>query len=419
VNRKMLIAAMAVALLGVAGPAAAHGDVAIGDSYFEPQTLTVAPGKTVLWGHDGSLPHSVTADDGSFDSSPNCNPSAPALCMQPGMEFEHTFLQTGTFPYHCKVHPGMNGVIRVVNPWDIASEIDDLGAAVSAGSISVAGEATFGGEAPVTVATDPAGDGPIAPQAGSTTGVDLLEARMHQPDPNVARLAVEWKVAGLPETGGIPEGTRYNLNFKINNPAGGKSVFTASAKFSNVASVSATDDPPGHVTHVGNAFQLRGNCTNNWNDTGVAYCYHLGWLDGEFNTVTDTVRVYVPIGSSIAPQIAPGARLLRNDDGNANLTKVIAGYQAVAALSPQTNDEADFGDDDTFAYVVPTEEVSLGIAPAGTPESGVAFTSPATVADGSFTGSLNTAGLAPGSYDVWAKACFGGNCGTAFTRVTI
>lgn len=62
---------------------------------------------------------------------------------------------------------------------------------------------------------------------------------------------------------------------------------------------------------------------------------------------------------------------------------------------------------------VPIESVFVGIAPAGTPVASVTYTSsvPVTIAPGSmdvaFGGDVPTAGLAPGSYDLWLKACFG------------
>ena len=290
----------------------------------------------------------------------------------------------------------------------VPTTVNALAATPSGSTLTVNGSATFGGQAPVTVTEDPAGDAPVAPDLGDDTGVDLVAARLFQPDPDVPQLVAEWKVTNLPASGGIPEGTRYSLPFKI-----GQKEFQVQAKFSNVASVTTADDPPGTVTHSGGAFQLRGNCTTSYQGTGVAACPHLAWLTGGFDVARDVVRVNIPLGSSVAPELATGARLERNTSTNANLNNVITGYQAFISLSPQTNDEAPFGPEDaeSYAFVVPSKGVRLGVAPAGTDPSAVSFSAAATLAeDNSFTGSINTSGLAPGSYEVFARACFADNC---------
>jgi Tol biopolymer transport system component len=68
---------------------------------------------------------------------------------------------------------------------------------------------------------------------------------------------------------------------------------------------------------------------------------------------------------------------------------------------------------------VPTRSVTLGIAPAGTPESEVDFDTPAEVTEGRFSGALDVSSLPDGHYDVWAKACLGESCGAAGRPVTV
>src|SRR5215212_444601 len=95
------------AFLARIGPIAAHQDgaaaVQVVDFAFEPGTLTVPAGTTVTWTNAGSRPHTVTADDGSFDSGR----------LDPGEQFGQTFEQPGTFTYHCGFHPEMQGSIVV------------------------------------------------------------------------------------------------------------------------------------------------------------------------------------------------------------------------------------------------------------------------------------------------------------------
>ena len=96
---------------------------------------------------------------------------------------------------------------------------------------------------------------------------------------------------------------------------------------------------------------------------------------------------------------------------------IVAAYQAVVS-NASTWDEAVW--EEGVTYTVPETEVMLGIAPAGTDPASVVFDTPGVLGgDGSFTGSLATSGLAPGDYDVWAKACFATNCAISAETITL
>ncbi|HYH27744.1 MAG TPA: plastocyanin/azurin family copper-binding protein [Actinomycetota bacterium] len=391
--------------------------VVSGDNFFDPQTVTVPVGTTVRWRNDGQIAHSVTAADGSFDSSPGC-PSAG--CWGPGQEFTHTFTSPGTVPYYCKLHgtpqgSGHAGTVVVVDPMTQPTTVDSLSASRGPTAISVSGSASFGGQPPTLLNQDPAGDGPVAADLADDTGVDLLSAHAYQPDPNRGELIFEWKLTGLPASGSLPEAIRYTIPFKI-----GSNQYQIQAKLTNNASLTLVDDPAGHVANSGKAFQLRGNCTTNWNGTGSANCPHISWLSGQFDAANKTVRVRVPLG--ITPDFAPGKALVRNDSSNAGLNLISASYQAVVTLAGTTGDEMTFGSDEleSFSYAIPSKQVRLGIAPAGTDPASVAYTGSATVGqNGAFTGTLPIAGLAAGSYDVYAEACFAAKCAVRSVRVTI
>jgi plastocyanin len=75
-------------------------ELAISDDAFAPKTVTVAVGATVVWSRSGTHPHTVTADDNSYDSG----------TLRAGQTFEHTFTAPGTFPYYCDFHGGPGGV---------------------------------------------------------------------------------------------------------------------------------------------------------------------------------------------------------------------------------------------------------------------------------------------------------------------
>lgn len=91
---------------GPAPSAPAGTSVRMARSRFMPATLTIAPGSTVSWFNDDSLPHTVTAVDGSWDSGN----------LAPGDRFERRFDAAGTFAYLCRYHPGMTGTITVATP---------------------------------------------------------------------------------------------------------------------------------------------------------------------------------------------------------------------------------------------------------------------------------------------------------------
>ncbi len=77
--------------------------VAIADISFAPDALEVAVGDTVTWTNEDPVPHTVTADDGAFDSGN----------LDQGGSFDQTFDEAGEFTYHCEVHPSMQATVTV------------------------------------------------------------------------------------------------------------------------------------------------------------------------------------------------------------------------------------------------------------------------------------------------------------------
>lgn len=72
---------------------------------FSPSLVTVNPGDTVTWTAT-SGDHTATSDGGSFDSDAIAADSAPH-------RFSYTFTAPGRYAYHCRVLPGMSGVVDV------------------------------------------------------------------------------------------------------------------------------------------------------------------------------------------------------------------------------------------------------------------------------------------------------------------
>jgi plastocyanin len=84
-------------------PAAGGDAVQIADFAFSPASITVAAGSTVTWTNGDSAGHTVTADDGTFDSSTIAN----------GDTFSQAFPDAGSFAYHCAIHPNMKATVVV------------------------------------------------------------------------------------------------------------------------------------------------------------------------------------------------------------------------------------------------------------------------------------------------------------------
>jgi len=68
-----------------------------------PANTPVAKGDTVLWTNKMNMNHTVTADNGSFDSG----------TFGKDKTFSHVFDTAGTVAYHCKIHASMKGKVTV------------------------------------------------------------------------------------------------------------------------------------------------------------------------------------------------------------------------------------------------------------------------------------------------------------------
>ena len=86
--------------------------VSIGDNFFAPADIAIEPGDTITWTNEGAVPHTVTADDGSFDSE----------TLNPGDSFTVAFSGQGTLTYYCEIHPEMVGSVTVGGGGDASAE---------------------------------------------------------------------------------------------------------------------------------------------------------------------------------------------------------------------------------------------------------------------------------------------------------
>ena len=74
-------------------------EVSAVDDEFVPSELEVTSGTEVTWTNNGESPHTVTADDGTFNSGN----------LDPGDSYSFTFEEGDEFPYYCEYHGGEGG----------------------------------------------------------------------------------------------------------------------------------------------------------------------------------------------------------------------------------------------------------------------------------------------------------------------
>jgi plastocyanin len=89
---------------GAATPPPNVWKVSIRDFSFYPADATIASGDAIVFINEDNVAHTVTSDDGQFDSGP----------LKPGEYVPVSFEGSGTLMYHCEIHPEMVGSVTVV-----------------------------------------------------------------------------------------------------------------------------------------------------------------------------------------------------------------------------------------------------------------------------------------------------------------
>ena len=74
-------------------------------TYYLPNPSTVTANSKVTWNNKDIAPHTATATDGSFDTG----------IMNVGSSGSAIVRAQGTVPYHCTIHPWMNGMLQVTS----------------------------------------------------------------------------------------------------------------------------------------------------------------------------------------------------------------------------------------------------------------------------------------------------------------
>ena len=85
------------------GPKAATVTVAIDGTAFQPATLIVKAGDSVVWVNKDPFPHTATSPAGGFDSKE----------IGAGKSWQLKTTKAGVFPYTCLFHPTMKATLKV------------------------------------------------------------------------------------------------------------------------------------------------------------------------------------------------------------------------------------------------------------------------------------------------------------------
>ena len=78
-------------------------EVMISNLSFQPASITVGRGSTIVWRNQDTVAHTVIAEDGSFSSG----------TIVAGDTFEQRFEKVKTYTYSCGVYPEIKGTIIV------------------------------------------------------------------------------------------------------------------------------------------------------------------------------------------------------------------------------------------------------------------------------------------------------------------
>ncbi|AIC16262.1 cupredoxin domain-containing protein [Nitrososphaera viennensis] len=96
----------------------------LGFTSFQPTTISIPTGMTVIWFNDDQSEHSVTVDAGSSDIPQGAEFDSDMIA--PGGFFTHTFTAPGTYDYHDSADPEAKGRIIVGSEFEEGSNMDML-----------------------------------------------------------------------------------------------------------------------------------------------------------------------------------------------------------------------------------------------------------------------------------------------------
>ena len=80
--------------------------ISITDYYFTPASVAVKVGSTVRWVNNGAVSHTTVSDKTAWTSAQLSGSTTDQYGGQSGgQSYDYTFGTTGTYSYHCSIHP--------------------------------------------------------------------------------------------------------------------------------------------------------------------------------------------------------------------------------------------------------------------------------------------------------------------------
>lgn len=244
----------------------------------------------------------------------------------------------------------------------------------------------------------PTGADDLPPEVAQHAGLDLQDALIAPLDNGLRFI---WQLSSPIEVI-PPEGLRYNWSFTV----GGQN-YQLQAKVTNMASLTTTEAPEAHVQQLASGkafFQLRGRCTPAYLGTPVAGCFHLGFLDGNFDMENGRITMDLPYGMGIAPDVVRGVTIVEAQSAGMSISASLQAVVSNATISAYINGWGQY-------VTVPT--VAANRVSAATDPAFATYDDPMTLAeDGTFSGLVDGAGS-----KVIARACHGARCSIATLTV--
>lgn len=87
-------------------------EVSLSEIRFEPSTIKISSGTTVVWKNDDTVDHYVNTD---VHPSHTYYPEQNSQLLKPGDSYSHTFTTKGFYPYHCSAHADVMNASIIVN----------------------------------------------------------------------------------------------------------------------------------------------------------------------------------------------------------------------------------------------------------------------------------------------------------------
>jgi nitrite reductase (NO-forming) len=88
---------------------------ALGDKSYSPNPITVKVGTTVTWLDKDRDMHTVTSGLPNSEDAGEFFDSGLTALIMPAKIYSHKFTHLGEFPYFCRIHPTMIGMVNVVS----------------------------------------------------------------------------------------------------------------------------------------------------------------------------------------------------------------------------------------------------------------------------------------------------------------